>query len=265
MSATGVRAFVKKRNWAWFWQVWPSLLLLDALFGFVGVMQAHVPALCEMMHLQACHEPPRPMDRFAGVSILFFLAVSNVLVAMMTARTFRRLHDASGALVARTDRSSVFAQLIWLLMLIGMLALLCALMWVQAGEPSIFSWVAVVVLLLIIAVPIALIVGLSALRVPEIFDRSPIVVVDEQGFFDRRFTRRPVAWADIKQLLVMSAISWPVIETRDDPSNRTMMANVYKLLGRPYLYVGLGGVDKHPGDILLAVDHFAPHLFSEEP
>ena len=260
MSAKGVRAFIRRRNRAWRWHVWRTMIGLDVIFAAVGTVLIVVNRR-GAPQMYYSYEQPQWLAPSIGAVIFAFLAALNILAVVMTVRTFRPLRDASGPLVAHTERASVLTMFFGLLALVGPGVLISVIAWSQAGEPAFSNWRPQDQVLAVFACPvIVLILGLCALRIPELFDRSPVVTVDKKGFFDRRYTRRPVAWSEIDQLILPNEFSWPVIETHDEPANRTLTRRVFTLLGQPYLYVGAGGVDKSPGDILLAIDLFAPHL-----
>ena len=93
--------------------------------------------------------------------------------------------------------------------------------------------------------------------------RRAILTIDADGFFDRRFTRRPVAWDDLDPLAPSSSrTAWPMFQRAADPGNSTYAHRIYTRMGLPYLYVSYGALDHGGADILLAIDRYAPRLTS---
>ncbi len=109
--------------------------------------------------------------------------------------------------------------------------------------------------------PAAAMIGLAILRVPEVFNRRAVLTIDSEGFFDRRFTHHPVPWSQTGPLIASAAsYAWPVFRPADDPGNSTLMRRLFSRLGFPFLYVSFGALDHGGGDVLLAIDRYAPEV-----
>ena len=110
-------------------------------------------------------------------------------------------------------------------------------------------------------IPAVALIGLAILQVPEVFNGRAVLTIDSEGFFDRRFTRRPVPWSQMGSLIPSSTSdAWPFFRPVDDPGNSTLMRRIYSRLGFPFLYVSFGALDRGGADVLLAIDRYAPEL-----
>jgi hypothetical protein len=224
-----VRTFIRRRNAAARRTFSLTLILFAALSAFVLSSQKMSPLQSKLMALM--------FGSFAFISIL------------LLANSWRSIRYKNGPLIARRALLGTLAQTG------GMIYLGAIFIFIGTTFGNIYSYVMYFLG--------AVMVALSFLRAPEIFDARTVLIVDAHGFFDRRFLVRPIAWEQLPHLIPSRSTSnWPVFRIASDPENSTFMRRMYARLGYPFLYVSFGVLDYGGADILLAIDKYAPELTS---
>ena len=226
-----IRRIIRRRN---SWMAWNSVLALG-LFGGGGIVAAR---------LSGSRTP-----YFAPGVLLLALGFSCIACWNLFA-IMRPLRYESGPLQTHRSPGLTLTQAVGF-MIAGLGGMGLGLNW------GIFTSA--------ILMPFGgIMVGMGILQLPSLFDPSVILTVDAMGFFDRRFTRRPVPWSDLPPLQSSSfRAGWPVFVYPRDPENSTLMRRVYLRLGFPFLYLGQDVLDASGGDILLAIHSHAPALTAD--
>jgi hypothetical protein len=237
MSEQDVRAFIRRRNKALRGRLGLVLLSQFAIIGLIVWALSRYGPLFE-----ALKRSPEVVLLCAG-----FVLPSALLITVL-AKTFRPLRYRDGALVAHRTLPAAIGHSF------GMILLGLGGVWV-----AIWAWPDGRSILIGLLSP--LVVASGVLRLPGVFDRRPTIVINSDGFFDRRQYRVALKWEQIGRMIhIGNRSSWPVFLVDDNPADRTLMRRLYGLLGFPYLYVDLGAVDCSGGDVLLAINQFAPQL-----
>jgi hypothetical protein len=98
-------------------------------------------------------------------------------------------------------------------------------------------------------------------------DDAPVVIIDREGIFDRRLSRRTIAWREITALQPVwqgsgSVLIVSVAAPRSIPSPRNPLWAVNRLagrlLGRPGLTIKMIGLYAHFADLAFAAEAFRP-------
>jgi hypothetical protein len=112
---------------------------------------------------------------------------------------------------------------------------------------------------------IGVLLGLS--KIPELFTRGPILTIDEAGYFDRRMLRAPVPWdrvQGLQQLVMRGQPLFQLIVSGQD-ANLKIVAKVSNAMGFAGLSLNPHGLDCTWADQLLAIHHFCPRAFVDQP
>jgi hypothetical protein len=224
-----IQAFIRQRRAAMRWR---SLL---------GTM------LCVLIVVALLEVKTRLSPTQAALGAAAIAAMAGIC-ALQLAGTFQPVRYRGGPLTARRSLIGALAYSIGAIIL-GTLAALFGRTMGPIGYAMLL--------------PAAVGIGLAILRIPEVFDRRVILTIDSRGFFDRRFTHRPLTWTELGPLVPSaSSYAWPVFRPATETSSSTLMRRIFTRLGFPFLYVSFGGLDHGGADALLAIDHYAPELTS---
>ncbi|MBS0296787.1 MAG: hypothetical protein JSR45_10775 [Proteobacteria bacterium] len=188
----------------------------------------------------------------SGWGAVIFFGTCAIAMPMMLVRTYRKSRYTAGALRAgRQPIEAALGVLIGLGMALGSLAM-------AKFSPE---------------NPKALLIGYggggffmlaSASRVWRLFDGRPVIVVDAQGYFDRRAMRAPIRWAQVQAVSttrIRGQLMFTLQTTAPD-STMSWTTRVADAFGfRPY-NISATGLDCTQADLLVAIQQHSPQAFA---
>lgn len=184
----------------------------------------------------------------AGTTLAFAAGGAAILMALARRLTPRPSYGGG--------RLEVRASPIGLVMAAALLVVVAAAVAYALSAHDLFRRVELSAALALVIVLMLMNWGLS-------LGTGPVVVVDGEGFRDRRATRGVIPWDQLEPIQVQWVRNQAYYRVQPkDPSRLTLLARLNALVGFSGFAINGLGLDHGEGDVLLAIHAYRPDLLS---
>jgi hypothetical protein len=184
---------------------------------------------------------------FGPGATLALTAGGSMLLVALTRLMTPKPGYAGGRLEARATVAGVLVAVAFLATFVTALAY-------ALSEPSLWRRGELLAALVFVAVLMVIKWGVA-------LGPAPIVIVDAEGYHDRRATRSPIPWSELEPIDVRWVRNHAYYRVRPrDLSRLTWPARLNMLVGFPGFALNGVGLDHGEGDMLLAIHAHRPDL-----